>query len=177
MLIDAKLPLLKAIVEWAERTRNMRWREQAHSKPKQLYFDTSNREYFRTVKSNLAGFGWEVLDGGYHTAAQYADVPVIVYDNSTAATVNTCRSLLSKMNVPPRMLCALLDQYEGQGDLNRLTRELRCEGQVSSVCSAVIYDYLFQAVRLLVRCGNDEASIQKFLDQELLKIGDEAETR
>ena len=71
--------------------------------------------------------------------------------------------------------CALLDQFEGQGDLNRLTRELHCEGQVSSVCSAVIYDYLFQAVRLLVRRGFDEASIQTFLDQELLKIGDEAE--
>ena len=59
-----------------------------------------------------------------------------------------------------------------------IARELRCaacEGQVSSVCSAVIYDYLFQAVRLLVRRGFDEASIQTFLDQELLKIGDEAE--
>jgi len=99
-----------------------------------------------------------------------------VYDNSTAATVNTMRSLLEKKHVPPYMLCALLDQYEGQGDLNRLTRELGMEtGDVSSICSAVIYDYLFQSVRVLIRQGHSREAIQAFLDEEIGRIGDKME--
>ena len=73
---------------------------------KKIYFDTSNREYFETVKKILATKGWKVMDGGWHCSANYKDVPVIVYDNSTAATVNTVRSLLKKRKVPPKMVCA-----------------------------------------------------------------------
>ena len=96
VLIDAKLPLLKAIVEWAERTNDRRWGESAADTKRQIFFDTSNREYFDTVRSILKTYGWEVLDGSWHESARYSDIPVIVYDNSTAATVNTMRSLLEK---------------------------------------------------------------------------------
>lgn len=176
ILIDAKLPLLKAIVEWAERTNDRRWGAEEADSKRQIFFDTSNREYFNTVRSILSSYGWEVLDGSWHESLRYKDVPVIVYDNSTAATVNTMRSLLEKKDVPPYMLCALLDQYEGQGDLNRLTCELGMEpGDVSSICSAVIYDYLFQSVRVLVRQGYSREAIQTFLDEEIGRIGDEME--
>ena len=158
----------KAIVEWAQ------GRMALNGTPgtKKIYFDTSNREYFETVKKILATKGWQVMDGGWHCSAKYKDVPVIVYDNSTAATVNTVRSLLKKRKVPPKMVCALLDQHEGQADLNRVTKELGCEGEVSSICSAVIYDYMFQSVRLLLRKGYRDAEIQKFFDFELGRIGD-----
>ena len=138
---------------------------------KKIYFDTSNREYFETVKKILATKGWKVMDGGWHCSANYKDVPVIVYDNSTAATVNTVRSLLKKRKVPPKMVCALLDQHEGQADLNRVTKELGCEGEVSSICSAVIYDYMFQSVRLLLRTGYRDEEIQKFFDFEAWVAG------
>ena len=65
----------------------------------------------------------------------------------------------------------MLDQHEGQADLNRVTRELGCEGQVSSICSAVIYDYMFQSVRLLLRKGFGDDEIQRFFDYELGRIG------
>ena len=176
VLIDAKLPLLKAIVEWAERTNDRRWGKSAADTKRQIFFDTSNKEYFNTVRNILKAYGWEVLDGSWHESGRYADIPVIVYDNSTAATVNTMRSLLEKRHVPPYMLCALLDQYEGQGDLNRLTRELGIDsGEVSSICSAVVYDYLFQSVRVLVRQGHSREAIQTFLDKEMRLIGDEME--
>ena len=150
-------------MEWAERTNDRRWGAEEASSKRQIFFDTSNREYFATVRSILSSYGWEVLDGSWHESPRYKDIPVIVYDNSTAATVNTMRSLLEKKHVPPYMLCALLDQYEGQGDLNRLTRELGMEtGDVSSICSAVIYDYLFQSVRVLIRQGHSREAIQAF---------------
>ena len=167
ILIDAKLPLLKAIVEWAQE----RMDKNGTPNVKKLYFDTSNREYFETVSKILATNGWKVLDGGWHCSDDYSNIPVIVYDNSTAATVNTVRSLLKKRKVPPKMVCALLDQHEGQADLNRVTRELGCEGEVSSICSAVIYDYMFQSVRLLLRKGFDNQEIQRFFDFELGRIG------
>ena len=125
----------------------------------------------------LAVHGWKVLDGGSHTSANYQKIPVIVYDNSTAATVNTVRSLLKKRKVPPHMLCAMLDQNEGQADLNRVARELGCAGKVSSICSAVIYDYLFQSARLLLRKGFEYEQIQKFFDYELNRIGSVEENR
>jgi hypothetical protein len=167
ILIDAKLPLLKAIVEWAQE----RMAKNGTPGIKKMFFDTSNREYFETVSKVLAKHGWKVLDGGWHCSKEYSHIPVIVYDNSTAATVNTVRSLLKKRNVPPHMVCALLDQHEGQADLNRVTKELGCEGEVSSICSAVIYDYMFQSVRLLLRKGFRDDEIQRFLDFELGRIG------
>ena len=168
ILIDAKLPLLKAIVEWAQQ----KMAKNGTPNLKKIYFDTSNREYFVTVQKVLAANGWTVLDGGWHCSEEYQHIPVIVYDNSTAATVNTVRSLLKKRSVPPQMVCALLDQHEGQADLNRVTRELGVEGQVSSICSAVIYDYMFQSVRLLLRKGFGEQEIQQFFDFELGRIGE-----
>ena len=173
ILIDAKLPLLKAIVEWAQATVALNGTPEL----KKIYFDTSNREYFATVSAMLAVHGWKVLDGGSHTSANYQKIPVIVYDNSTAATVNTVRSLLKKRKVPPHMLCAMLDQNEGQADSNRVARELGCAGKVSSICSAVIYDYLFQSARLLLRKGFGYEQIQKFFDYELNRIGSAEENR
>jgi hypothetical protein len=104
ILIDAKLPLLKAIVEWAQE----RMAKNGTPQLKKLYFDTSNREYFETVSKVLGKHGWKVLDGGWHCSAEYSKIPVIVYDNSTAATVNTVRSLLKKRNVPPTMVVSFV---------------------------------------------------------------------
>eukprot|EP00948_MAST-09A_sp_MAST-9A-sp1_P003884 g3884.t1 len=171
ILIDAKVPLLRAIIEWAEKAITERHGKK-HSKKRQIFFDTSNVEYFATVKTILGKFGWEVLDGGYTESKHYKDIPVLCYNNSTAETVNTVRTLLKSHKTPPKMVCALLDNYEGQRDLNQLFKELGIKEteKVSSICSAIIYDYVFQSVRLLIRAGFSIEQIQTFLDKELHNI-------
>ena len=79
------------------------------------------------------------------------DLPCCVYQNQTADTVNTIRSLILSGGVKPKMCCGLLDKASGMEDIEHLSRDLK--NNISYVCSAKIYDDLFKFVRCEIRDG------------------------
>ncbi len=175
VLIDAKKPLLKSIIVWAiEASKKM-------GKPnnKVLYFDTTNEQYFQSVKHALAKYGWKVLDGqssskDFICKEKYSLAPCLVYQDSTTRTVDSIRHLVQSQNVPAENICALLDKHIGQKELDFLEKELGANngyGGASSgigfVCSSQIYDLLFQTTRLLLKANVSPTEIQELLDKEL----------
>ena len=171
IVIDAKKPLLKSILIWAQETSN------AMGRPDQkiLYFDTYNRKYFSSVKKALANFGWTVLDGqssakDFICKDRYAHTPCLVYQNSTTRTVDSIRHLVAVQEVAPSSVCALLDKHMGQRELLFLEKELGFHDQKASigyVCSSQVYDLLFQSVRLLLKSGLEPTEVQAILDKEM----------
>ena len=171
VFIDCKMPLVKAILAWAEQAR-----ANSSNQSRTIVFDTSNADYFATLKRILKRHGWTVVDStrrvhaGAHAArpAQiYNDVPMLVYHDSTPDTVNTIKSLVGSGACDVNRCCALLDSNEGVQELAELNDELAgdAHGQVASVCSAVIYDNLFAFVRRRIRAGDSAAAIQAQVDE------------
>ena len=62
VLVDAKMPLIAAIVDWAERTCDMDLGQEGEDEARSIVFDTTNAAYFKTVKLLLSERGFVVLD-------------------------------------------------------------------------------------------------------------------
>ena len=181
VFIDAKLPLLRAVEEWAEKALDEssdhapQWRH--WDKPRgHIVFDTGNTTYFKTMKFLLESRGWKVVDRPAGASNAPAGSLWLVYEDSTVNTVHKMRKLLqAKVISDPSRCCALLDKHEGMNQLRQLSRELQEEEDggkggkdtcplLPFVCSSRLYDSLFAKVRALVRQGKSNEEIQAVLD-------------
>src|SRR3989344_1167557 len=80
ILIDAKAPLILEILGWAE---------VATGDEKQIVFDTTNQEYFATVKALLETNGYQVFDVAKDKGKYSNQTPRVVYQSTTADTAQT----------------------------------------------------------------------------------------
>ncbi|MCA9371531.1 hypothetical protein KC726_01400 [Candidatus Woesebacteria bacterium] len=160
IIIDSQAPLVEAICSWLKTSLS-----DDPEKEKNVIFDTTNREYFATIKSVLERLGYTVLDKLDKAASN--KIPRLVYQDTTADTAQTVISLIESQLVSPQLCCALLDRSQGLEDLKAIEQET---GEtIPSVCSSVVYDKWFRIVRQLVLNGQSKEQIQYILDNQFNK--------
>ncbi|ETO32470.1 hypothetical protein RFI_04649 [Reticulomyxa filosa] len=180
ILIDAKKPLLQTILNWLEHSNRQ-------NGTKQVLLDTSNPSYFRSIAQALAPYGWTVLDFvEYYNSNKHTheciDKPLLIYQNTTFASVDTLRSFIkagyfsSRHKSCANMRCfVLMDDYRGISRFQQVLHDYKdmmdiigsngsTGNYIDFACSSQIYDQLFANVRHLLRQGFDPAEIQHWLD-------------
>jgi len=106
--------------------------------------------------------------------------PLLIYQNSTFASVDTLRSLIKAGHFLPRnknaenMNCfVLMDDYRGINRFHQILRDYKDmmdtthdmeNKRIDYACSSQIYDKLFANVRYLLREGFEPEEIQEWLD-------------
>lgn len=128
IFIDARSPLILAILKWAAAAHQKAQAAFAASStggertlPRKIVFDTTNATYFANVKQTLSLHGWEVVDRPVNrastnsTAAEepLANLPRLLYFSNSQDTVNELRSLVVSGMTDVSLTCTLLDSYEG----------------------------------------------------------------
>eukprot|EP01084_Bolivina_argentea_P275269 469407_1 len=165
ILIDSRRPLIKAIVEWLENTN-------INNKEKIVLFDTANINYFNNIRAELNRYGWKIEDYMLYEDDNELIYPLLIYQNSTFGSVDTVRShCKSKHSDVLNNCCVLLDDHIGVEALNQLKLQQKnnCKTieNVTSICSAIIYDDLFENVRMRLKHGETEQQIQSWLQTYL----------
>eukprot|EP01051_Picozoa_sp_SAG22_P015591 SAG22_NODE_2059_length_3068_cov_2.731378_2_plen_613_part_00 len=165
VLIDAKMPLIHAIVQWAATTHASPG--SATSSRRRLIFDTMRCDYFETVKQLLEPKGWEVID---HVAAAEAEgvaaaagLPRLMYYSTTHSTITEYLARLETAQADPGHVCLLLDNAEGVIEIKQLSSERA--RSVDYICSAEIYDDAYATVRHKVLAGQSTLDVQRDLDR------------
>ena len=180
VLIDSHAPIWQKIVRW--------WRSKIRDDGEAdlLCFETSDAEYFRTVRDTMGFYDVSVVDQASihglkavevegtkkHRSTSWMhdreiDVPLLIYYPSTSETVNATFSLLENNEVDPSNLCVIVDQYWAVRELEKLKDEA---GDFMVICTAVIYDDLFRQVRQWGRMGFSGGEIQSGLDERYSEV-------
>jgi hypothetical protein len=154
ILIDAQAPLILEVLNWL---KNVSPTERT------IVFDTNNSKYFQTIKEKLGKLGWRVLDRQEKDKYDPEITPRLVYHKTTADTIDKVATLVGIQGIPPSICCALIDRGEGLVELEEINEKLG-ENKIAHVCSAEIYDRLFEEVYQRLKEGEDPQVIQKSLD-------------
>ncbi|PIY68893.1 hypothetical protein COY90_03525 [Candidatus Roizmanbacteria bacterium CG_4_10_14_0_8_um_filter_39_9] len=152
---ESRAPLIAEVLGWAKTVV---------TEGNNIVFDTTNAEYFATVKNLLEVNGYHVLDVVKDKKAYTSQTPRLVYQATTADTAQTIGSLIATKLVDVEKCCALLDKAEGVSDLVEIAKE-NGVSEIPSICSAIIYDRWFRTVRGWIRMGATAKQIQVELDQ------------
>mmetsp|Transcript_31099 Transcript_31099/g.41131 ORF Transcript_31099/g.41131 Transcript_31099/m.41131 type:complete len:508 (-) Transcript_31099:220-1743(-) len=159
IIIDTRVPLNQAIVKWAREKENEKGLTKAV-----VVFDTDNQLYFESLTKMLKGVGYQVIDRSQVKNLKENEQALwLVYQATTAETVNQVYSLATSKLVDPEMICALVDNPQGIEQLRMA--ESKAGVRMDFICSAHIYDSIFSNVRMWLRDGYSCAKVQTFLDQ------------
>lgn len=171
ILIDCRSPLVHSVLEWLGQAVPEAVAAKA-SKTKLLssvkggipvILETPHQEWFASIKSELALYGYQIIDrceAGPRFGLATTDLPVLVYENSSADTIHTVRQIVSAGIAAPTKVCALITDYEG----TKLAASGLPEG-AESICSSEIYFRLFTWVRESALKGDKWQDIQRDLDK------------
>ena len=154
ILIDARAPLLAALLEWLEQLPQAGHR---------VIFNTHHSTYFLNLKSLFADYGYEVIDPVNISIED--DCPCLVYHRTTADTLHVVQALVTHHDVAPDYCCALLNRSEGLAGIKQLSEETGAG--VPVICSAVVYDNLLREIRARVLNDESDVAIQGWLDSHL----------
>eukprot|EP00927_Polykrikos_kofoidii_P078227 TRINITY_DN7507_c0_g1_i1.p1 TRINITY_DN7507_c0_g1~~TRINITY_DN7507_c0_g1_i1.p1 ORF type:complete len:531 (+),score=51.14 TRINITY_DN7507_c0_g1_i1:94-1686(+) len=166
IILDTKFPLIQAILTWLNNTEHI---TRKAGKGGKVLFNTTNAAYFASVKAFLGRHGWDVID--FYACEDRGNLPVIVYQDTTEDTVNIIASLERRGIVRAHHCCAFLDSVDGVAQLQDLSTLLGLQqDDLGFVCSALVYDALFERVRGAVRRGMRVSDIQAELDAEFEHI-------
>jgi hypothetical protein len=160
ILIDAQAPLILEVLDWLKNVKSTK---------KTIVFDTNNIKYFQTIKKQLGKLGWKVLDRQEKDKYDPKTTPRLVYHETTADTVDRVATLVDIQKIAPSMCCALIDKGEGLVKLNEINEKLE-KNKIAHVCSAEIYDRLFEEVYQRLKEGEDSQAIQNSLDARFEQI-------
>ncbi|DAZ99520.1 TPA: hypothetical protein N0F65_005392 [Lagenidium giganteum] len=170
VLIDAKAPLLLAILKWCERFVGKR---------KMVVLDATPLNY-APLELLLTRNGYTVLDPSKTNQGRHAGVPPeknaekteplprLIYYPTTAATINAVHATLTEGIADPRHCCVLINSPFG---LSHLQEIAELEGEhFHPICAAEIYDDYFRQVRIWTRMGHSPAVIQRELDLRFARV-------
>lgn len=162
VLIDAKAPLLLAILKWCHKTIK---------KDKRVVLDATP-EHFNSLKQILNHFDYVVLDmqetSDKKNLKELKDIPRLIYHPTTSATVNAVFALISSGQADPAKCCVLINSPFGLEHLQDLKDEFG--HQFEAICAAEIYDDYFRQVRVWSRVGHSAGEIQQELDVRFEKV-------
>eukprot|EP00980_Cylindrotheca_fusiformis_P001656 scaffold374_cov124-Cylindrotheca_fusiformis.AAC.15 len=162
IIIDARIPLLLAIRDWLEHRSWDKLKSGSWGKKKRpLIVETPSSVFFTSIRSALEPFGYCVMDVA-DAGQQYGsiqDIPILVDEDTSLATIHTVRSLLERKLTTPENICAFCGD---QGGLVELAPGE--ESPIFTICSSDIYDGLFRLVRSLAIEGHSKERIQEHLD-------------
>lgn len=176
IVIDARESVLHAILQWLAQQRNDRGSEGSQKAQKQLrpvILETPSKAWFQSIRSELRKHGYDVIDRADAAMESSSNSnnnmpPVLVYERSSADTVNTIRQYLERGIVrDPSTVCALLTRHEGLDEVEALNKSLQTTGRdaaVGCICSSDIHDRAFEWVRAKCIEGFPAQTIQKELD-------------
>ena len=165
IVIDARAPLMEEMLAWLRSvtTPNMTiegsaWAVHRKNSETLAILETPNKDWFLSIRSALAPHGYKIIDR--YDAVKYgrtaAELPVMVYEQSSANTVHTIRQLVKAGIVTATKTLALTTDYEGTH---------RLPTGASSICSSRIYFQLLAWVRYQALHNKDYTEIQKDLDE------------
>lgn len=198
VLIDSHAPIWQKLLRW--------WKHKAPSAPQDqsesaetdkdgsktgngadhvLCFETSDPEYFVTVRKTFGMMGVAVVDQAEahglkavespegkrkHRSTEWVseemiDIPVLLYYPSTSETVNAAWSLLENKEALASNVCVIVDQFWAVEELAKLKRTLNlANDSLEVICTPQVYDDLFRQVRQWARMGFEGEEIQRGLD-------------
>eukprot|EP00977_Amphora_coffeiformis_P007993 scaffold1803_cov92-Amphora_coffeaeformis.AAC.16 len=167
IVIDARAPLMEEMLTWLRsvRTPGMTTKKSALSRKNLealVILETPKKDWFLSIQSELAPYGYKIIDRA--DAVKYgktaAELPVVVYEESSADTIHTIRQLVKAGIVTATKTLALMTDYEG----TQLAK-VRLPPGASSICSSHIYFQLLAWVRYQALRHQDYGKIQKDLDE------------
>ena len=167
IVIDARAPLMEEILTWLQSvtTPGMKAKKSAWSRAAPtilVILETPHKEWFLSIQEELAPHGYKIIDRSeaVNFGKTSAELPVLVYEDSSADTIHTIRQLVHAGIVTATKTCALMTDYEGT-----TLAAARLPAGSSSICSSHIYFQLLGWVRYQVLNGHDYEKIQNDLDE------------
>mmetsp|Transcript_6020 Transcript_6020/g.23391 ORF Transcript_6020/g.23391 Transcript_6020/m.23391 type:complete len:709 (-) Transcript_6020:1204-3330(-) len=184
IVLDSTMPILDALVHWCKRItapqlkrlREAReedpWMQFGEDHKPKVVFETALDDNFLTIKD----FVLKIADVDVISPSEELDIarmtqekdkqlepfPRIVYYNSTATTTTTLQNLAARKTKSLKTTCVIFDGIEGTDIVAGI--EDASGYHIESICSAVIYDDLFRAIRGWLRAGYSPSEIQTELD-------------
>lgn len=140
ILIDTRAPLIERLVAWLDGRQD-------------VVFDTTNREYFETVKAMLGQHAISVHD---QMDPHPANTPHFVYEEVTAETVKRAEEIVYAKEIGRDSVLAITDTVDGHDYAKR-------EG-IQDICTALVYDQEVENVISLLKKGNSPSEVQAWLD-------------
>lgn len=178
ILIDARASVLHAILNWLEQAEESNSGEDGNASEKSqlrpVILETPAKAWFHSIRSELRKHGYDVIDREVALNHSHGMMPpMLVYERSSADTVNTIRQYLERGIVKdPSRVCALLTGHDGLDEVDSLNDSMAATGTspnrraniVGCVCSSDIHDRVFEWVRTKSMEGVPAQTIQKELD-------------
>ncbi|KAL3942803.1 MAG: hypothetical protein SGBAC_003079 [Bacillariaceae sp.] len=165
IIIDARTPLLSAFKDWLGHRSwdhlHKRTRSLLKKSKKPVIVETPSSIFFQSLKKALQPFGYEVMDvaDAQQEYDSINDIPILVNEDTSLATIHTVRSLLERKLTTPENICAFCGDQGGLVEM-----EPGQESSIVAICSSDIYDGLFRLVREMAVQGFTKQQIQKRVD-------------
>lgn len=168
IIIDAREPLLSCIKDWLQHRSwdplHARCRRAKGKRP--VIVETPSATFFQALKTALGPFGYSVMDlaDAKQEYGSIQDIPVLVNEDTSLATIQTVRSLLERQFVSSSNICAFCGDQCGLVEL-----ENDEQSSIVTICSSDVYDGLFRLVREMAVQGYSKSEIQERLDNYVCK--------
>lgn len=156
IVVDSRTSVRREILTWLENYfASTTLKNLKRNRKRRVILETPSKVWFHSLQSELANFGYQVVD---RTAIDPDEtVPVLVYERSSADTVHTIRQYLERGIIKsPQDACALLASHQGISEALSLG--------YSCVCSSAIHDGLLAWVKGEFLKGRSASDIQRDLD-------------
>ena len=132
-----------------------------------VILETPVQAWFINIQTELSELGYDVMDrsDALNEFGTIDDIPVLVYEKSTADTVHTCRQMAIQNIAKPALICALCGTHEGIDDLKKFHL-----AAITSICSSDLYDRSLEWVRHKICEGMEATEIQSILDNDIALV-------
>jgi hypothetical protein len=169
VIVDARGLVLNSILCWLQNTYRDNDEDQRASSRKvdlkPVILETPSKQWFHSIRSELRLHGYEVIDRAQAVSddSNKRVPPMLVYERSSADTVNTIRQYLDRgiLNDPSKV-CALLTCHDGLQQVESLNKSL--DTPVGYICSSDIHEKALDWVRTQSVNGVPASKIQEQLD-------------
>ena len=162
IVIDARACVLHSMLKWLSE------RVSSDNSKKLVALDTHSRAWFLSIQAELAKYGYTVIDPRDKKVpfACRQLSPLLVYERSSADTVETVKSVVrSGLVKDASQICGLFPLHDGLEEMDALMSALPTgSGKVGCVCASDIHYRAFEWVRNQVLQGNSPSDIQNQLD-------------
>lgn len=163
VIVDARGLVLRSILDWLDGmyARESGLRPDRDTTLKPVILETPSKAWFQSIRSELRHHGYNVIDRTEVTADDTDQIPMLVYQRSSADTVHTIRQYLERgIRNDPSHVCALLTcSLEEIAAFNKTLKI-----PVGYICSSDIHDRSLEWVRKQSVEGVPASKIQERLD-------------
>jgi len=162
VIIDSRMSVVRSLTSWLDGTYARVQKDGVQVKKSRgrrpVILETHSQLWYLRFKEELRKHGYETIDR--HDVKEVGSIPVLVFERTSADTVNRIRALVTAGITKPENVCALLQDHRGLDELRSLNMP-----QVSFICPSQIYHDAFAFVRSKAMKGHSVEEIQDELDK------------